>query len=403
MKNTHLEHLEDNILNGGSEGGKEAVAFLRSLGKMLDQGGADTRVTVKWDGAPAIICGTNPDNGRFFVGTKSVFNKVDPKIVYSEEDVDRMYSPGQLAQKLKDSYKYLSQLSIPNVVQGDLLFTDDKYETNIDGDTCIAFQPNTIVYAVPKDSDIGQKISEAKFGIVFHTSYSGRSLDTLTASFGNIGIQGNTDVFVTSSDFKNASGEANMTSAEKTTYANLVNKTEGSLKQASRFLDLMKTNNMNKFTLNIMFKTFFNRYVREGKTLIGARNTARDFAMYFSNALDKEIATKKMKTTKDKYLDIKNKGLKFISDNQQAIYMTVASYMNLQAAKNFMIRKLQKVNTFGTFLRTPDGYRVTAPEGFVAIRSGQALKLVDRLEFSRANFTADKNWEKGNPMPVPKI
>ena len=402
MKNTHLEHLEDNILNGGSEGGREAVAFLRSLGDMLDQGAADTRVTVKWDGAPAVICGTNPDNGRFFVGTKSVFNKVGPKIIYSEDEVDGMYS-GQLASKLKDAYKYLSTLSIPNVVQGDLLFTDDKYEANIGGDTCIAFQPNTIVYAVPKDSDIGQKIDQAKFGIVFHTSYSGRSLDTMSASFGNIGIQGNTDVFVTSSDFKNASGEANMSSVEKTVYTNLVNKTEGSLKQASRFLDLMKGNNMNKFTLNIMFKTFFNRYVREGRNLIGARNTARDFAQYFSNALDKEIESKKMKTTKDKYLELKNKGLKFISDNQQSIYMTVASYMNLQAAKNFMIRKLQKVNTFGTFLRTPDGYRVTAPEGFVAIRSGQALKLVDRLEFSRANFTADKNWEKGNPMPAPKI
>ena len=403
MKNTHLEHLEDNILNGGSQGGKEAVAFLRSLGDMLEQGGADTRVTVKWDGAPAVICGTNPENGRFFVGTKSVFNKTDPKIIYSEEDVERMYAPGQLAEKLKASYKYLSTLSIPEVVQGDLLFTDDKYEANIGGDTCIAFQPNTIVYAVPKDSDIGQKIDEAKFGIVFHTAYSGRTLDTMSASFGNIRVQGNTNVFVTSSDFKNASGEANMTATEKTVYTNLVNKTEGSLKQASRFLDLMKVNDMNKFTLNIMFKTFFNTYVRQGRSLVGARNTARDFAQYFSNALDKEIDKKKMKATKDKYLELKNKGLKFISDNQQAIYMTVASYMNLQAAKNFMIRKLQKVNTFGTFLRTPDGYRVTAPEGFVAIRSGQALKLVDRLEFSRANFTADKNWEKGNPMPVPKI
>ena len=403
MKNTHLEHLEDNILNGGSQGGKEAVAFLRSLGDMLEQGGADTRVTVKWDGAPAVICGTNPENGRFFVGTKSVFNKTDPKIIYSEEDVERMYAPGQLAEKLKASYKYLSTLSIPEVVQGDLLFTDDKYEANIGGDTCIAFQPNTIVYAVPKDSDIGQKIDEAKFGIVFHTAYSGRTLDTMSASFGNIGVQGNTNVLVTSSDFKNASGEANMTATEKTVYTNLVNKTEGSLKQASRFLDLMKVNDMNKFTLNIMFKTFFNTYVRQGRSLVGARNTARDFAQYFSNALDKEIDKKKMKATKDKYLELKNKGLKFISDNQQAIYMTVASYMNLQAAKNFMIRKLQKVNTFGTFLRTPDGYRVTAPEGFVAIRSGQALKLVDRLEFSRANFTADKNWEKGNPMPVPKI
>ena len=403
MKNTHLEHLEDNILNGGSQGGKEAVAFLRSLGDMLDQGMADTRVTVKWDGAPAIICGVNPENGKFFVGTKSVFNKVNPKISYSEEDVDSMYPPGQLAEKLKDAYKYLSQLSISNVIQGDLLFTDDKYEAVIGGDNCIAFQPNTIVYAVPKDSDIGKKIEDAKFGIVFHTSYEGRSLDAMSASFGNIGVQGNTNVFVTSSDFKNASGEANMSAAEKTVYTNLVNKTEGSLKQASRFLDMMKTNDMNKFSLNIMFKTFFNRYVRQGKSLVGARNTARDFAQYFSSALDKEIATKKMKATKDKYLELKNKGLKFISDNQQSIYMTVASYMNLQAAKNFMIRKLQKVNTFGTFLRTPDGYRVTAPEGFVAIRSGQALKLVDRLEFSRANFTADKNWEKGNPMPEPKI
>ena len=403
MKNTHLEHLEDNILNGGSQGGKEAVAFLRSLGDMLDQGMADTRVTVKWDGAPAIICGVNPENEKFFVGTKSVFNKVNPKISYSEEDVDSMYPPGQLAEKLKDAYKYLSQLSISNVIQGDLLFTDDKYEAVIGGDNCIAFQPNTIVYAVPKDSDIGKKIENAKFGIVFHTSYEGRSLDAMSASFGNIGVQGNANVFVTSSDFKNASGEANMSAAEKTVYTNLVNKTEGSLKQASRFLDMMKTNDMNKFSLNIMFKTFFNRYVRQGKSLVGARNTARDFEQYFSSALDKEIGTKKMKATKDKYLELKNKGLKFISDNQQSIYMTVASYMNLQAAKNFMIRKLQKVNTFGTFLRTQDGYRVTAPEGFVAIRSGRALKLVDRLECSRANFTADKNWDKGNPMPAPKI
>ena len=403
MKNTHLEHLEDNILNDGSQGGREAIAFLRSLGKMLDQGAADARVTVKWDGAPAIICGRNPENGEFFVGTKSVFNKTNPKIIYAESDVDRLYSPGQLAEKLKASYRYFSTLNIPNVVQGDLLFTDDKIEADIGGETCITFQPNTIVYAVPKDSEIGQRVENAKIGIVFHTQYNGRTMSSMSASFGNINIQGTQDVFVTSSDFQNASGEANMSAQEKTIYANLVNKTEGSLKQASRFLDLMKTNNMNKFTLNIMFKTFFNRYIREGRTLIGARNTARDFAQYFSDALDKEIATKKMKTTKDKYLELKNKGLKFISDNQQAIYMTVASYMNLQAAKNFMIRKLQKVNTFGTFLKTENGYRVTAPEGFVAIRSGRALKLVDRLEFSRANFTADKNWDKGNPMPIPQL
>ena len=183
-----------------------------------------------------------------------------------------------------------------------------------------------------------------------------------------------------------------MTLTDKARYNALINRAEGSLRQSSKFLDLMKGDD--KFSLNYMFKIFFNRYVREGKSGMTVRNTAMDFAKYFSDALDKEIASKKTKKTQDKYLQIKTNGLRFISANSNSIYMTVASYYNLQAAKQFMINKLQKVNTFGTFLRTDDGYRVTAPEGFVAIRSGRALKLVDRLEFSRANFTAAKNWDK---------
>tara|TARA_B100000131_G_scaffold235667_1_gene227656 strand:- start:1851 stop:3029 length:1179 start_codon:yes stop_codon:yes gene_type:complete len=392
MKNTHLEHLEDNILNDGSRGGREAIIFLRSLGKMLEQGGADTRVTVKWDGAPAIICGINPENDDFFVGTKSVFNKVSPKIAYSEDDVDKFYPPGQLQQKLKASYRYLSQLGITGVVQGDLLFTNDKYVATIGGDECIAFTPNTITYAVPKNSELGEKINTANLGIVFHTTYEGRSLDLMVAKFG-ASVQGNSDVFVASAEFSNASGEASMSMTEKGQYNSLINRAEGSLKQSSKFLDMMKGDD--KFSLNYMFKIFFNRYVREGKKPIGVRDTVAGFAKYFSDSLDKEVASKKQKKTQDKYLEIKNKGLRFISANQNSLYMTVASYYNLQAAKQFMINRLQKVNTFGTFLKTENGYRVTAPEGFVAIRSGRALKLVDRLEFSRANFTADKNWDKG--------
>ena len=392
MKNTHLEHLEDNILNDGSRGGREAIIFLRSLGKMLEQGGADTRVTVKWDGAPAIICGINPENDDFFVGTKSVFNKVSPKIAYSEDDVDKFYPPGQLQQKLKASYRYLSQLGITGVVQGDLLFTNDKYVATIGGDECIAFTPNTITYAVPKNSELGEKINTANLGIVFHTTYEGRSLDLMVAKFG-ASVPGNSDVFVASAEFSNASGEASMSMTEKGQYISLINRAEGSLKQSSKFLDMMKGDD--KFSLNYMFKVFFNRYVREGKRPVGVRDTVAGFAKYFSDSLDKEVASKKQKKTQDKYLEIKNKGLRFISANQNPLYMTVASYYNLQAAKQFMINRLQKVNTFGTFLKTDNGYRVTAPEGFVAIRSGRALKLVDRLEFSRANFTADKNWDKG--------
>ena len=83
-KNTHLEHLEDDIINRGSVGGENAVNFLKSVRNMLAGSGKGTNMTVKWDGAPAIICGVNPENGKFFVGTKSVFNKT-PKINYTQE------------------------------------------------------------------------------------------------------------------------------------------------------------------------------------------------------------------------------------------------------------------------------------------------------------------------------
>jgi hypothetical protein len=129
-KNTHLEHLEDDILNQGKQGGFNAITFLRELGEMLSVSKSNVRVTTKWDGAPAIICGTDPVSKQFFVGTKSVFAKTAPKIIYSEADASRIYGDSQLAQKLKDSYRYLSKLKdrIPGVLQGDLLFTDDNVQ-----------------------------------------------------------------------------------------------------------------------------------------------------------------------------------------------------------------------------------------------------------------------------------
>ena len=123
-----------------------------------------------------------------------------------------------------------------------------------------------------------------------------------------------------------------------------------------------------------------------------AQQVALGFAAYYKSALDKEISTKKTESTKNKYRKIQSDGLKFIKANAKAIYMTVASYMNLTQAKTMVIRRLEAVKDIGTYIKTDNGFRVTAPEGFVAIKSGSALKLVDRLEFSRANFTVEKNW-----------
>lgn len=396
-KNTHLEHLEDDILNQGSQGGFNAIAFLRELGKMLSRQSSGITITTKWDGAPAVICGIDPEKNKFFVGTKSVFAKTEPKLCYTQEDITRFYGTSELAEKLRTCLTYFPKLGIRGVLQGDLLFTTNKVYTNIGGENVIAFRPNTITYTVPVNSEFGKKIDSAKVGIVFHTSYSGPTVSEMSAGFGVdvSSLNEVPEVYVASATFTDASGAANFSQQQIVAYNAAVNRAEGSLRQASSFLDVLKQTGESKFLMSTLFKQFFNTYVRAGMVLPSAKKVTEDFAQYYITLLDKEILSKKTKAAQDKYLKMKNDGLKFIASNNRAIYMTVASYMNLQAAKLMVVNQLSKVTTFGTFIQTDNGYKVTAPEGFVAIKSGNALKLVDRLEFSRSNFTIAKNWDKG--------
>ena len=396
-KNTHLEHLEDDIVNSGKVGGFNAIKFLRELGKMLSEPTSSIRVTTKWDGAPAIVCGRTPENGAFFVGTKSVFARTNPKLMFNNDMIDSVYN-GNLATILKECLKYFSQLGITGVIQGDLLYTDqNKVIKSINNQQCVTFTPNTITYAVPVDSDIGKQIINSKIGIVFHTTYFGNSMQNMNATFGADvkNLKGTKDVYVSSATFEDASGAANLDTTELSKYNSLVNKAEGSLKQASTFLNEIKEFGQSKFMMNIMFKSFMNRFIRAGVPIRDAQSTSDLFVGFYSNQLDREIALKKTKSAKDKYIKMKSDGLQFLKTNSRSLYFTVASYINLIEAKTFIIKKLERVKTLGTFLRTDNGYEVTAPEGFVAIKSGNALKLVDRLEFSRANFTAAKDWEKG--------
>ena len=394
-KNTHLEHLEDDIVNQGKIGGINAIKMLRELGNMLTEPQSSVTITTKWDGAPAIVCGIDPCSGVFFVGTKSVFNKVTPKICFSDYDVDQFY-PGGVNPILKDCLKYLPSLGITGVVQGDFLFTStSKSVKQIGGEECITFQPNTITYAVPTGNPMGDQVKSAKIGIVFHTQYTGKSLSTMDASFGVPTLNSNADVTVFSSTFTDASGAAKMSPSEITNYKAAVNKAEGSLRQASGFLNEIRDTGEGKFMMNAMFKQYMNTFIRGGLDITNAQRTANGFVQFYKSVLQKEILSKKTKSTQDKYKKILNDGVKFLTTNARPLYFTVASYMNLITAKEIIISRLEMVKDIKTFLKTENGYEVTAPEGFVAISSGSALKLVKRKEFSRANFTAAKDWEKG--------
>ena len=393
-KNTHLEHLEDEIINNGSDGAKTSINFLKSIKKMLQGGKGGSNVSVKWDGAPAIFAGTNPENGKFFVGTKSIFNAT-PKINYTVSDISRNHG-GALADKLAVALKYLPSLGIKGVLQGDLLFTDDKKSAVVDGERSIVFTPNTITYAVPTTSvDMYNKIKAAKIGIIFHTSYKGKTMKGLKASFGASvsGLKNNKNVFYDDARYKQ-SEDPGLTKAEEKRFDAILRMAEGSVYKGGAFIDLIKKDK-GPLSLGVQLKTFFNTYIRAGKKISGAAALANNFEVFFRGRLQKEIKDKKTDKAKQKYEEILEAGMKILRPNRKGLYFAIASYITLQTAKSMLLSKLNNIQSIGSFMRTSTGYKATNPEGYVAINKGSAVKLVDRLVFSRANFNVAKDWVRG--------
>jgi len=394
-KNLHLEHLEDNILNRGVSGARESIEFLRSLRNMLaGHSGSKLNVTTKWDGAPAIFVGVNPENGKFFVGTKSVFAK-NAKLNYTDKDIDENHPSEGLNQKLKTALAFLPKLNIKGILQGDMMFTkgDIKKET-IDGEEYITFQPNTIVYAVPANSKLAQMMLAAQIGIVFHTSYSGRTLETMKASFNiDVGKLSTTkDVWFRDASFTDASGSATFTDKETAEITSV-------LSSAGRLFQTIPALTLNRISASDIIlnqiKTFNNTKVRSGQAIKDTRAHVTELIRTVEDKLNKEILAAKKEDTKQKRIKEKNELLRFYRSNAVQLKM-IFDLMNLVVeAKLMIIRKLETIKSIGTFVRTDDGFKVTAPEGFVAVdQLGKALKLVDRLEFSHKNFTAQKAWDK---------
>ena len=389
-KNTHLEHLEDDIINRGSDGGENAINFLKAVRNMLAGSGKSTNMTVKWDGAPAIICGVNPENGKFFVGTKSVFNKT-PKINYTSRDISRNHS-GVVADKLNVCLANLSRLRIKGILQGDLLFTNDLKAVNMDGEKMVSFTPNTITYAVPMASDIGKRIMKAKMGIVFHTSYSGKTMDRLSAGFGTVTGSSNRNVFLASAGYKSTA--VMFDKQELSKFDAQIRMAEGSLRRAKPILDLMSKNISDDMSVGYRLKTYFNYYIKNSNAGMDKVSVMqKQFRDYYENYINAEIDSRKTPRGKEKFIKAKTDNLRFIDRNKSALYMAIASHITLGNAKNTLLQKMSQIQSIGNFIRTSKGYRVTAPEGYVAVDSvAGAIKLVDRLEFSRQNFTMPKGW-----------
>ena len=398
-KNTHLEHLEDEIINNGLKGAKTAVRFLNSLKDMLNGvGKGSTNVTVKWDGAPAVFAGTNPENGKFFVATKSLFNKT-PKINYTNPDIASNHGSGGLSDKLKVALKHLPKLGMKGIFQGDIMFTkEDLVEEDVDGVMSVVFTPNTISYAVPADSKLASTIRKASIGVVWHTSYSGKTIAGLKASFGvdSSKFTSTKNVWSEDAGVKNVSKVAGLSKSDTKSLASKINQIKGAIKKAGKFFDVLKRE-QTILSLGGQLKIFFNSKLREGTKLSDVKKLVKDFDKYYIDRMTKEIAGKKSDKGKEKYQKMLKDSNKELKRYKNEIYFAFATYLAIRDAKMIVVDQLNKIQGIGTFLKTPDGFKVTAPEGYVAInaKSGQAVKLVDRLGFSFANFTLAKDWVKG--------
>ena len=399
-KNTHMEHLEDNVLNGGVDGARQSINFLQSLRDMLaGHSNVKLNTTVKWDGAPAIFAGIDPTDGKFFVAKKGIFNK-NPKVYKTPAEV-RADTSGDLAEKLLICLKYLPELNIKGVIQGDLMFTESDLKTqDIDGESCVTFHPNTIVYAVPAKSKLAKQIQSAKMGIVWHTSYTGKSFETMKASFGK-NIKGkltpSRNVWFDDATYRDVTGTATMTSEETASMTKILSK-------AGSLFNTIPAKVLNEISENeqllTMIKTFNNSKIRAGEILIGDPDShTTELVDFIGSKFQKEIESKKTDKAKEAAKQRKNEAMKFFVNNPKAQINKVFELMKLLIeAKLIVVSKMNKAGGIGTFLKTETGFTVTGQEGYVAIdHTGKnAVKIVDRLEFSRANFSPDilKGWQR---------
>lgn len=399
-KNLHMTHLEDAVIDGGVVGARNVINYVRALRDMLaGNTSAPVSVTVKWDGAPALFAGIDPSDGKFFIAKKGVFNK-NPKIYKTNAEIDNDLS-GDLADKFKVALKEFAKLGIKEgVIQGDFLFTKDDLKTEtIDGESYITFHPNTIVYAVPTNSSLGKRIAGSEIGVVWHTTYRGSDFESMSASFGEkiaSKLKETKSVWAVDAVFEDKSGNATFTKQETEEVTKI-------LSEAGRLFRTIKASVLNEFKnnteLNARTNTYINSKVRDGQRVGDPKGFVIGLQRYIEEYYQKEANKVKTQASKDAKIAKGAEILKFFDRKNIAEIEKIFTLYNLLVdAKLMIIEKLNHVDGLKTFLKTNKGFEVTGQEGFVAIDhlGKNSLKLVDRLQFSKANFSTDyiKGWQK---------
>ena len=394
-KLTHLAHSEDLPLDRGQKGLQQITSIYRNIfNQMLDKSARKSvTISTKWDGSPSLVFGVNPENKKFFVGTKSVFNKATPKLNYTNEDIDINHPVPGLNSKLKAALKYLPELEPKRIFQGDFMFIHSDLEPKtIDGVKYVTFRPNTITYAVPVGSNLEKEISRAQIGIILHTEYSGSTISGLTAShkINTAHFKKSPNVFTRDADFENIEGKTAVTKEDEKFFNSKIRDAE-KLGKELRFLNTISDTPV----LHDSIAKFNNALIKLGEKSASAEDIVQKLTDYITKTYDVAIAALKTERGKAAKQEEKTETLGLVAKNYAQMVLFYKLQKELIDIKLFIVKKLEQLQQIGTYVNNgTGGYTKTRPEGFVAVSDDGVIKLVDRNEFSRLNFQIAKNWDK---------
>lgn len=368
---THLEHPEDLIVDHGKAGFKHAVDSLKDVHEKLQGGFNGTRITEKYDGSPSIVFGHDPKSGKFFVATKSAFNK-DPKINYTDADIEKNHghAPG-LVDKLKEALKHLPKATPKaGVFQGDLMHTPDMVH---DQKGELSFTPNTIMYTAKKGSPEAKKIKESKIGVVVHSKYHGPSLDNM-----HVGFEPNLVDFKNHKDVHLISPEVEPGTKDKEGGTLF----EHHIKRAEKEFEAAHPDSLDAISSHApTLKTFINKTVREKST-----PTTAGYKKHLMEIGDKAVEKVSSASAKQKHHDNMMNNLRYVESHNEHFDSMFKMHHHIQKAKDALVKSLGNTSKYEHSVNGKE----TKPEGFVAVRNGHPIKLVDRAEFSFHNLTKTK-------------
>lgn len=397
--NLHMTHAEDLVLLKGSDGLKWVISMFKNIYNELKgyTNKEEIKFSVKFDGSPSVfIWNKFPGIDGPGISIKSLFAK-NPKLNFSTDDIEKNYGEQKdLAYKLKLLLPYIESLNIPDgeIWQGDFLF--DK-KSLIREKNYYSFHPNTIIYKVKKGTNIAKKIEKADVGVVWHTRYKGTSLEDIKASYDTkiSELKENSKVFMTDPYIISVAGIITLTEEENKKFLIDINEIEENADK------LYKSNVYKKMAKDedflSLFTTFQNSSIKLDYKHKNANDFIEKFKSYVISKYEKEKDLKKTEKGKNAVIDKMNIILDYFNYVEE-LSLIYDSMLKIVSIKNIFIKKLNNLNQFQNFLKTKSGkYISTGEEGFaVSDIHGNIIKLVDRYEFSKANFSPDiiKGWTK---------